>query len=691
MRFILYNTLLILSVIAVLGRSANGQETALDLTSMTLEELMNIDVSLTSRTEVKLFETAAAAFVLTNDDIRRAGATSLPEALRLVPGMQVASIDANKWAVSARGFANRFANKLLVLIDGRHVYSPLFAGVFWEVLDVVLADVERIEVVRGPGATLWGANAVNGIVNIVTKDAGATQGFYAGLTRSFSSEQQSRAVRYGGQLLGDGSYRVYGKHFGRSQFLDAQGNGVDDEWEILGGGFRADWEKRRDSFSLQGGLFSNEIEQNLPPERSPPADLLDDSQDAAHTGGHLLGHWQRTLSPSSNFSLKGYYDLYERDDGLNDIKSQAYEIDLQHNFVPRPHRVLVWGASYRRTRDETRASFELPFELPDADSDLFSAFLHSEATLIDGRLRLALGTKLEHNKYTDLEYQPSARLIWTPDKRQSLWAAVTRAVRTPALSDFRFVPDFASDSFPAFEAPKGQPPEGTFGPRQNPFTADAPDFRSEAVRTLEVGYRLQATDAFSFDLSTYYNDYTNLRLVSFIPPQLIPIGPPDPDSRPPGPPPGLDNIEPTDAVTLGGELLADWKLERGRLRATYALVSFDLPAGAPRPAGTSSEQRFYLWPSLNLHANVQVDAILRHVDPLGHPKLNPNAGEFASALAGYTDLDVHLAWQFRRRWEVSLVGQNLLHKHRPEFTGFVLDSQPSEIRRVVYGGLQWKF
>ena len=228
--------------------------------------------------------------------------------------------------------------------------------------------------VRGPGAPLWGANALNGIVNIVKKDADNTQGLFAGLTHSATGKDRSRVARYGGQLKGGGFYRVYGKHFGRDHFLDAQGRGVNDDWEILGSGFRADWEKSRDSFSLQGGLFSNEIEQNLPAERN-------NSQDAAqHTGGHLLAHWRRALSPYADFSLKTNYDLYERDDGLNDIKSQAYEIDLQHHFVPHPHQELVWGLSYRRTRDATRTSFELPFELPDADSDLFSAFVHGQAT-----------------------------------------------------------------------------------------------------------------------------------------------------------------------------------------------------------------------------------------------------------------------------------------------------------------------
>jgi|APSaa5957512622_1039677.scaffolds.fasta_scaffold05454_2 iron complex outermembrane recepter protein len=672
--------LLTFAILALLCQSASAQENIVELMSMSMEELMDIEVSLTSRTEIRLFETAAATFVLTGDDIRRAGVTSLPEALRLVPGMQVASIDANKWAISARGFANRFANKLLVLVDGRHIYSPLFAGVFWEALDVVLEDVERIEVVRGPGATLWGANAVNGIVNIVTRGAKDTQGFYGGFTRSFTGKDKSRAGHYGGRLKGGGYYRVYGKHFGRDRFFDTRGRGVDDEWEILGGGFRGDWKKRRDSFSLQGGLYSNEIEQNLPPERSPPAELLDASQDAAHTGGHLLARWHRALSPRSDFSLKGYYDLYERDDGLNDTRSEAYEIDFQHHFAPRPHRDLIWGLSYRRTRDETRGSFELSFEPSDADGDLYSAFVHGEAALIDGRLRLAVGTKLEHNQYTDLEYQPSGRIIWTPDENQALWAAVTRAVRTPALSDFRFAPDFSNL------------PEGPSEPPENPFVSNRPDFQSETLRALEVGYRFRAATGLFFDLAAYYNDYAGLRLVPLVPSPFAPLpGTPPSGSPPPGLPPGPRDIEPVDAATFGGELVADWKLDRGRLRATWALVDFDLPAGAPHPAGTEPELRFYLWPSLDLGAHVQVDAILRHVNPLGRPRFAAEAVEFASALAGYTDLDLRLAWRPGRRLELSIVGQNLLDEHRPEFTGFVLDSQPSEIRRVVFGAMRWTF
>ena len=706
MKILLRDLLLVFAAVALVCQSANGQEAAFDLRSMSLEELLNVEISLTSRTEVKLSETAAAAFVLTGDDIRRAGVTSLPEALRLVPGMQVASIDANKWAISARGFANRFANKLLVLIDGRHVYSPYFAGVFWEVLDVVLEDVERIEVVRGPGATLWGANAVNGIVNIITKDAGDTQGVFAGITQSLTGRDQSKTARYGGQFAEGGSYRVYGKQFGRDHFFDAGGNGVEDDWKILGGGFRADWKKSQDSFSVQGGLFSNEIEQNLPPARSPQ----DGDQEALHTGGHVLGHWRRTLSRRSDLSLKGYYDLYERDAGRNNIKSHAYEIDFQHHFASGAHRELIWGLSYRRTRDEADSGTAPSFEGPDADSNLYSAFVHGEATLANGRLRLALGTKLEHNKHTDLEYQPSARIIWMPNTHQSLWAAATRAVRTPALSDFRSTWEFSSPSGgpggpppggpggPPSGGPGGSPPGGLFDPPESSAATNMPDFESETLRALEAGYRLHPTAALFFDLSIYYNDYVRLRLVPFIPPQLIafPGGPPDPSpgsppGPPPGPPSGLYEIEPENGVTTGGELVADWRLKRGRLRVAYAWVDFDLSQGAPRPAGTESEQRFYLWPSLDLHANLQVDAIVRHVDPVGRPRPEGDAAQYASALAGYTDLDLRLALWLGDKWEVSLVGQNLLHEHRPEFTGFVLDGQPSEVRRVVYGTLRWAF
>ncbi|MFT5089618.1 MAG: iron complex outermembrane receptor protein [Planctomycetota bacterium] len=678
-----------IAIVVLLCRPVLAQKASFDLGSLSMEELMDLEVSLTSRTETKLFETAAAVFVLTGDEIRRAGVTSLPEALRLVPGMQVASIDGNKWAVSARGFTNRFANKLLVLVDGRHIYSPLFAGVFWETVDVVLEDVERIEVVRGPGATLWGANAVNGIVHIVTKNANQTQGLAAAHTYSLTGRDKSWAVRYGGPLAGDGSYRLYGKHFGHDQLVDAEGAKAADEWEMLAGGFRADWEKGQGAFSLQGSAFSNEIEQNLPERFSAGADSLDEGQDAAHTGGHLLAHWQRTLSPRSAIELKGYYDLYERDDGVNDIKSQAYELDFQHRFVPRRQRTLIWGLSYRRTRDETRASFELPFTSPDADSDIFSAFAHGEAVLADGHLRLALGSKFEHNKYTDLEYQPSARLLWTPDIRQALWVSATRAVRTPALSYFRFAPNFPDrPNIPDFSPRDGS---SILGPPGNIFASDLPDFQSETVRTLEAGYRLHVTKGLFFDLTAYYNDYANLRLIAFIPPPIhLRPGGFQPGTAP-GRPPGLDEIEPVDATTVGGEVVADWQWERGRLRAVYARVDFDLPAGAPQLAGTESEQRFYLWPSLDLRDNVQVDAIFRHVDPLARARVDSVGSEFRSALAGYTDLDLRLAWQLKKQWEISLVGQNLLHDHRPEYTGFVIDSRPSEVRRVIYVSLRRKF
>jgi iron complex outermembrane recepter protein len=651
--------------------------------SMSLEELMEVEVSLTSRTQIPLFETAAATFVLTGEEIRRSGATSLPDALRLVPGMQVASIDANKWAISARGFANRFANKLLVLVDGRHVYSPYFAGVFWEVLDLPLEDIERIEVVRGPGATLWGANAVNGIVNVVTRQARDVRGPGVSVARGVESKESAVVVRYGTRVPGDGDLAVYGRHFARDRFVDAAGNGVEDEWETLGGGFRGDWDRDRDTFSLRGGLFTDEIEQNLPVERAPPEGQLDESQDAAHTGGHLLAHWRRALSPRSDLEFTGTYDLHERDDGLNDIRSHVVKLDFQHHLAVTPGRDVIWGASYQRTIDTARLAQGVirPFDI---EAEVFSAFGHVEQSRADGRLRLALGSKLEHNDYTGVEVQPSARVIWMPDPRHSLWVAVTRAVRTPAPSDSP--PPDRPDSlgggpFPGGPPPGGRPPGAVFPG----FANQDIDYETEALRALEAGYRWHVRDGLLLDLAAFYNDYQGLHLIAFIPPLVIGGGGPPPS----GPPEGLDQIGTADGVTWGGELVADWQVRQARLRAIYGLVQFDLERGVPRPAGTLSEQRFTLWPSLDLGRGVQLDAILRRVDVLEDLPFDVDRSGFGSALEGYTDLDLRLAWQVSRRWEVSLAGRNLLHEHRPELTGFVLDSEPSEIRRVVYWTVRW--
>jgi len=358
-----YCGILGLAVIGMLGWTAAAVHAAgFDLAGLSIEELMDLEVSLTSRSAERFFETPAAIFVLTGEDLRRSGADNIPDALRLVPGMQIGHIDANKWAVSARGFADRFTNKMLVIIDGRTVYSPLFSGVLLEVRDVLLEDVERVEVVRGPGATLWGSNAVNGIINIVTKTADNTAG---SVVQAGTGTPKARhaAARYGDHLGERGAYRVYAKYFDRPAFDTATRTTAVDDWHVLRAGFRVDWvQTTNDEFTVQEDLFRGEAGQTFrfPILEVPFVDNIDD--DTRLRGGNLLALWQRKLAPDSDMRLQFYYDRNERADVAFVTDTDAVDIDFQHRLRLAQRQDLVWGAGYRFDRDDTRGSFKSAFD-----------------------------------------------------------------------------------------------------------------------------------------------------------------------------------------------------------------------------------------------------------------------------------------------------------------------------------------
>jgi iron complex outermembrane receptor protein len=404
---------------------------------MSLEELLDVQVTSVSKRPQSLSDAAAAVFVITNEDLRRSGVRNIPDALRMVPGINVARIGSNKWAVTARGFNGRFANKLLVLVDGRTVYSPTFSGVYWEALDLMLEDVERIEVIRGPGATLWGANAVNGVINIITRHAADSQ---RGLVSAGvgSEERGFAAARYGARLA-EGTYgRLYAKAFERDAFAFPGGRGAGDGWQALRGGFRVDSQfSGQDGLTLEGDIHSADIDQQivLPQLAAPFVRQVADTASVAQ--GNIMVRWDHTASADSGWTLQAYYDHFARDEVFLDERRDTFDLELTYRVVSDRLHSVVWGSGYRLTRDEFDPT-PIVDVVPDSRTDqLFSAFVQDQIELVDDRLWLTLGSKFEHNDYTGFELQPSARLGWTLDARNKLWASISRAVRTPSRGDHK--------------------------------------------------------------------------------------------------------------------------------------------------------------------------------------------------------------------------------------------------------------
>ena len=612
---------------------------ASELKRLSLEQLMEIDVTSVSRRNEPVSGAAAAITVITSDDIRRSGATNLPDVLRITAGLQVAQSSGNTWAISARGFNTTAANKLLVLIDGRSVYTPLYSGVFWDVQDVDLEDIERIEVIRGPGATLWGANAVNGVINILTRSSRDTQGTLVSLGAG-SEEEALATVRQGGKLGEGTAYRVYGKYSYTDSLALANGDSARDPLRRGQAGFRLDRDDQgAGAFTLQGDAYRGLAGQRVV-ERA----------DTALDGVNLLGRWTHNYSGNSGSDFQVYYDYAHREIPLwFQERRHTLDVDYQHRRSFGERQEVVWGAGYRVTRDQVGNSAGVAF-LPDSVTEsLFSAFVQDEVALAS-RVRLTVGTKLEHNRWTGFELQPSVRLAWTPNEHRTLWGAVSRAVRTPTRYDEDIV----------FFTVEGEP-----------ILTGSSDFVAEELLAYEVGYRIQPRTDLVVDATAFYNVYDNLR--SF-----------EPAAPPAQFPYRFDNL--LNADTWGIEVRTSWQATPWwRLHAGYAYfdkdVTFD--RGSFDPTGGTSEgndprNRFNLRSQMDLAHGFELDGALRHVARLPSP-----------VVPAYTELDVRLGWRATDRLEFSLVGQNLLHSRHPEF------GAPSplreEVRRGAYGKVTWRF
>ncbi|MGZ5781577.1 MAG: TonB-dependent receptor plug domain-containing protein, partial [Burkholderiaceae bacterium] len=420
------------------AQSCHAQMSHNDLANLSLEELVNIQITSVSKKSESLSDAAASVFVITNEDIHRAGVTNLPDALRLAPNLQVAETDASGYSISARGFNSSSANKLLVLIDGRSVYTPLFSGVFWDVQDVMLEDIDRIEVISGPGGTLWGTNAVNGVINIITRSAKDTQGGLVSL--GTGNRESDAAFRYGGTIGDDGHYRVYGKSFNVKHTQTENGTEKGDAWHKSQAGFRADWKRPGDQFSIQGNAYTGREGQPL------PGTIVISGQNFALgaipvSGVNLTTHWTHLLDDGSNLSVQAYYDRTERTVPPTFAeKLDIFDLQVQHSLRPIGAHALIWGASYRYAIDNVDNSQYVAFLPAHLDQRWSSLFAQDDITLRND-LKLTLGARAERNDYTGNEFLPNARLAWkiTPD--HLLWTAASRAVRAPSRLDHdTFVP-----------------------------------------------------------------------------------------------------------------------------------------------------------------------------------------------------------------------------------------------------------
>jgi len=654
--FLLFFSLTILSTVV----AEPQHEQAIDehLFEMDFQNILDIEVTSVSKRPEKVSEAASAIFVISQEDIAQRGITSIPEALRIVPGMQVGRIDANKWAISSRGFNSRFANKLLVMIDGRSVYTPLFAGVYWETLDMVMEDIERIEVIRGPGGTLWGANAVNGVVNIITKAAANTQGTL--LSAITGNEQNSLSLRHGVHLDNGTDYRVYGKFNNYDGGYSKTKNY--DDGDFGQAGFRADWQPDSvNKLTLQGDIFSGNAGQQLTLATDPAPGTSTQKDEVDLNGGNLLFRWQHKRNKNSDYTLQVYYDHEGRDGEVLYEDRDTFDLDFQHHLVWEDSHEVVWGLGYRYTTDNTKANENFSLTPDKKDVELFNAFIQDEITLIDYELFLTLGIKFEHNNFSGLEVQPNVRISWQPDDQQTIWGAISRVVRTPSRGEqdvkLRIVNNNPATPFPT-------------------YLQGSDDYDSEEMIAYEAGYRIKFSTSFSIDLSSFYNDYDNLRTIdpeTFPPPELgLPF-----DNRMQGYSYGLE-------VTFRWQVQNDWQIQ-----ASYSFldIHLELDKNSSDVASESLEQaspknQFNIWSDWQFSHNWHLGSGLRYVDAINAP---------GAGADGYTELDLHLGWTLSKNLQLSLIGKNLLDNHHSEFQPSFLQSQATEVERSLMANLKWNF
>jgi iron complex outermembrane receptor protein len=634
------------------------------------EQLFDATVILTSRSEGSVWESAAASYVLTNADIARSGATTLPEALRLVPGVQVARINASGWAISIRGFNNALANKLLVLIDGREVYDPLFSGVYWDIQDTALEDIERIEVVRGPGASLWGANAVNGVINIVTKKASDTQGALVSVAAG-DMERGILTARIGGAVGDAVQWRIYGKYFDRAGQTALAGGDANDEWRGWRSGFRLDaapgW---RDTVTLEGEVYRSDAGQlRTVPQLVPPMTTVM-NEDVVAEGANALGRWTHDFENEARLTTQLGLDAATRDQLTLRDERVTVDLDTQYEFPTFGAHDIVAGARYRNTNAEFTATPIISTSHAARRDELVSGFVQDEIELVPDRWRLTLGAKIEHNDYTGVEAQPNVRLQWFDEETQTAWASIARAVRTPTALEHEFTALLAV-------IPPGAPPLLPI-----PVTIELqpnPAFESEEVVAYEAGYRRRWTDSLEMDVSAFFNDYEGLGTSSAQAPAIV-LTPPAHAVL------GVLLTNMTAAEAYGVETVLNWRATDDLLfSANYSFLDLELHGPPPGQAfdaeageGRAPRNQASVRAQWDASDRLAIDGALHYVDAL------PNY-----AIDSHVRFDARLGWGLTDTLEVELVGQDLFDESHREF-GAMNEVNATLIERSIFGRLTWR-
>jgi iron complex outermembrane recepter protein len=646
------------------------QEKSPDLTNQSLEDLMNVEVISVSKKEQKLSQTASAIFVINSEDIRRSGATNIPDLLRMVPGMDVAQINSNTWAITARAFNGKFSNELLVLVDGRTVYTPTFGGVFWDVLDIPLEDIERIEVIRGPGGSVWGTNAVNGVVNIITKKAADTKGAIVEALAG-NLDQGSGTVQYGGTLGKLGDFRTYVKYFNQVSLPGPTGRSGSDGWHLLRGGFRIDSTiSPKDTLTVQGDIYTGEEGDPtifLPSITSPAA--LDIESQVPLSGGFLQTIWNHTYSRKSDTTLQFSYDQYERNDVLNEERN-TFNTDFQNHIAWGGKQDIVWGLSYRFSASRSNGGLTFSLFPANLSTQVFGAFFQDEITIVPNQVFLTVGSKLEHDHFAGFNLEPSARIAWAPTDHQMMWAAISQADRVPAATDTD-----ARLNFGGFTGSGGTPTAiSLFG---------NPHFKDEDVIAFEMGYRTTVFKNLSMDFAAYFGDYTNQETIEPATPFF--------ENTPAPPhlvlPLTYENL--MHGETHGFEVAANWKaanrwtlspgFDLGRIHMHSNPNSQDTGSVGDAEGSTPRESA-QLRSHVNLSGGIGWDVSAYFVNRI--PNLQ---------VASYTRLDTGLSWQWKKSFVVSLAGQNLLKNEHLEYVDSSQSVRSTLIKRSGYVKLTWRY